>query len=147
MLLRAALDFLTVLIGLGYPPGYPGAPERKGVNDGVPLPHHEAQLVEESTRSFTGLLNFVSYFIGTIMAIAATLGGQCVVCDRERTSARIGDGATTADDRRSRVASSLHPIPLKSLPNLPIEHNRQLHIPVSTRLVSFSLLGQATPIQ
>ena len=49
--------------------------------------------------------------------------------------------------RRSRLASSLHPIPLKSPRNPPIKHDRQLHIPVSAGFVSFPLLGQATAVQ
>src|SRR5262249_6208305 len=34
----------------------------------------ETELTEEGMKQFTGILNFVSYFVGTIMAIAATLG-------------------------------------------------------------------------
>lgn len=35
---------------------------------------HEAQAVEEGMQQFTGILNFVSYFVGSIMALAATIG-------------------------------------------------------------------------
>jgi putative ABC transport system permease protein len=35
---------------------------------------HEAQIAEEATQQLTGILNFVSYFVGTIMALAATIG-------------------------------------------------------------------------
>ena len=35
---------------------------------------HEAQVVEESMQQLTGILNFVSYFVGGIMALAATIG-------------------------------------------------------------------------
>ena len=34
----------------------------------------EAQVVEDETRQVNGILNFVSYFIGGIMALAATIG-------------------------------------------------------------------------
>ena len=34
----------------------------------------EADLTEESMKQFDGMLNFVSYFVGSIMAVAATLG-------------------------------------------------------------------------
>jgi putative ABC transport system permease protein len=35
---------------------------------------HESQIVEDSTRQLNGMLNFVSYFVGSIMALAATIG-------------------------------------------------------------------------
>ena len=35
---------------------------------------YEAEVVAESTRQLNGILNFVSYFVGSIMAIAATIG-------------------------------------------------------------------------
>jgi putative ABC transport system permease protein len=35
---------------------------------------HEAQVVEEGMRQLSGILNFVSYFVGSIMALAATIG-------------------------------------------------------------------------
>ncbi len=35
---------------------------------------HEAEIVEQNMQQVNGILNFVSYFIGTIMAIAATIG-------------------------------------------------------------------------
>jgi putative ABC transport system permease protein len=37
-------------------------------------PWHEAQVVEEDTQQLNGILNFVSYFLGSIMAVAATIG-------------------------------------------------------------------------
>jgi putative ABC transport system permease protein len=35
---------------------------------------HEAEVAEEGMKQFNGILNFVSYFVGAIMAVAATLG-------------------------------------------------------------------------
>ncbi len=35
---------------------------------------YEAQVVEEGTQRVNGILNFVSYFVGGIMALAATIG-------------------------------------------------------------------------
>jgi len=35
---------------------------------------HQAQVAEEDNRQLSGILNFVSYFVGTIMALAATVG-------------------------------------------------------------------------
>jgi putative ABC transport system permease protein len=35
---------------------------------------HEAQAAEEGMRQLSGILNFVSYFVGGIMALAATIG-------------------------------------------------------------------------
>ncbi len=35
---------------------------------------HQAQIAEENNRQLSGILNFVSYFVGTIMALAATIG-------------------------------------------------------------------------
>jgi putative ABC transport system permease protein len=35
---------------------------------------HEAEVLEQSSRQLNGILNFVSYFVGTIMALAATIG-------------------------------------------------------------------------
>jgi putative ABC transport system permease protein len=35
---------------------------------------HEAEIFEQNMQQVNGILNFVSYFIGTIMAIAATIG-------------------------------------------------------------------------
>jgi len=37
-------------------------------------PKFEAEVTEDSMRQLTGILNFVSYFVGAIMAIAATVG-------------------------------------------------------------------------
>jgi putative ABC transport system permease protein len=34
----------------------------------------EAEVTEQNMKGFTGMLNFVSYFIGAIMAVAATIG-------------------------------------------------------------------------
>jgi putative ABC transport system permease protein len=36
--------------------------------------HHEAQVVEDNMRQLNGILNFVSYFVGSLMAVAATIG-------------------------------------------------------------------------
>jgi putative ABC transport system permease protein len=35
---------------------------------------HEAELAEANNRQVNGILNFVSYFVGTILAVAATIG-------------------------------------------------------------------------
>jgi putative ABC transport system permease protein len=35
---------------------------------------HEAEVFEEYTREINGILNFVSYFVGAIVALAATIG-------------------------------------------------------------------------
>jgi putative ABC transport system permease protein len=35
---------------------------------------HEAEIFEQNMAQLTGILNFVSYFVGTIMALAATIG-------------------------------------------------------------------------
>jgi len=35
---------------------------------------HESQVAEENMRQLSGILNFVSYFVGSIMALAATIG-------------------------------------------------------------------------
>jgi len=35
---------------------------------------HQAEVAEENNRQLTGILNFVSYFVGSIMALAATIG-------------------------------------------------------------------------
>jgi putative ABC transport system permease protein len=35
---------------------------------------HEAELTEQDLQQLNGILNFVSYFVGSIMAVAATLG-------------------------------------------------------------------------
>ncbi len=37
---------------------------------------HEAQVAEEDNRQLSGILNFVSYFVGTIMALAATVARE-----------------------------------------------------------------------
>jgi putative ABC transport system permease protein len=53
----------------------------------------EAQLTEESIQQLRGILNFVSYFVGTIMAVAATLGAvnslYAVVDGRRRELATL----------------------------------------------------------
>ena len=45
---------------------------------GNPLLHvkveHEAQLAEDDVQQVNGILNFVSYFVGAILAVAATIG-------------------------------------------------------------------------
>ena len=45
---------------------------------GNPLLHvkveHEAQLAEDDVQQVNGILNFVSYFVGAILALAATIG-------------------------------------------------------------------------
>lgn len=54
---------------------------------------HEADLTEESLKQLNGMLNFVAYFVGTIMAIAATLGAvnslYAVVDGRRRELATL----------------------------------------------------------
>jgi putative ABC transport system permease protein len=54
---------------------------------------HESQLVEEATKQLNNILNFVSYFVGTIMAVAATLGAvnslYAVVDGRRRELATL----------------------------------------------------------
>jgi putative ABC transport system permease protein len=35
---------------------------------------HEAEIFEQNTQQLNGILNFVSYFVGSIMALAATIG-------------------------------------------------------------------------
>jgi putative ABC transport system permease protein len=54
---------------------YPAFARAVAANPGLKLEAiPERQLVEEDMKRFTALLNFVSLFVGTIMAIAATLG-------------------------------------------------------------------------
>jgi len=54
---------------------------------------HEAEVAKEGLKQLTGVLNFVSYFIGTIMAIAATLGAAnslyAIVDSRRRELATL----------------------------------------------------------
>jgi putative ABC transport system permease protein len=54
---------------------------------------HEADLTEESMQGLNGMLNFVSYFVGSIMAVAATLGAAnslyAVVDGRRRELATL----------------------------------------------------------
>ncbi|HEX4024177.1 MAG TPA: ABC transporter permease [Steroidobacteraceae bacterium] len=40
---------------------------------------HEAQVREQDTRGLTGILDFVSYFVGVVMAVGATLGAVNVM--------------------------------------------------------------------
>ncbi len=40
---------------------------------------HEAEVREQDTRGLTGILNFVSYFVGAVMAVGATLGAVNVM--------------------------------------------------------------------
>ncbi len=40
---------------------------------------HEAQVREQDTKTLTGIMNFVSYFVGVVMAIGATLGAVNVM--------------------------------------------------------------------
>ena len=53
----------------------------------------EAELVERNTQSFNRMLNFVSYFIGAIMAVAATIGAAnslyAIVDSRRRELATL----------------------------------------------------------
>jgi putative ABC transport system permease protein len=54
---------------------------------------HEAQLAKEGEQQVNGILNFVSYFVGTILAIAATIGAAnslyAVVDSRRRELATL----------------------------------------------------------
>jgi putative ABC transport system permease protein len=54
---------------------------------------HEADLTEEGMKQFDGILNFVSYFVGAIMAVAATLGAAnslyAIVDSRRRELATL----------------------------------------------------------
>jgi putative ABC transport system permease protein len=54
---------------------------------------HEAELAEQSMQQLNGILNFVSYFVGAIMAIAATVGAvnslYAVVDGRRRELATL----------------------------------------------------------
>jgi putative ABC transport system permease protein len=53
----------------------------------------EAEVIEESMKGFNGILNFVSYFIGAIMAVAATFGAAnslyAIVDSRRRELATL----------------------------------------------------------
>lgn len=53
----------------------------------------EAEVAEASMKRFTGMLNFVAYFIGTIMAVAATVGAAnslyAIVDSRRRELATL----------------------------------------------------------
>ena len=62
---------------------------------------HEAQIAAENTKQINGILNFISYFVGSIMAVAATLGAAnslyAVVDGRRRelaTLRALGFGAS-----------------------------------------------------
>jgi putative ABC transport system permease protein len=54
---------------------------------------YESELTEESMKQFNGILNFVSYFVGAIMAVAATLGAAnslyAIVDSRRRELATL----------------------------------------------------------
>jgi putative ABC transport system permease protein len=54
---------------------------------------HEAEMIEDGTKQLTAILNFVSYFVGSIMAVAATLGAvnslYAVVDGRRRELATL----------------------------------------------------------
>jgi putative ABC transport system permease protein len=54
---------------------------------------HEAEATEDSMKQLNGILNFLSYFVGAIMAIAATLGAAnslyAVVDGRRRELATL----------------------------------------------------------
>jgi putative ABC transport system permease protein len=54
---------------------------------------HEAEIVEGYTKDINGMLNFISYFVGSIMAVAATLGAAnslyAVVDGRRRELATL----------------------------------------------------------
>ncbi len=63
---------------------------------------YEAQVVEEETRQVNGVLNFASYFIGGVMALAATIGAAnslYAIIDSRRlelaTLRAIGFGGTS----------------------------------------------------
>jgi putative ABC transport system permease protein len=78
---------------------------------------YEAQVVEEETRQVNGILNFVSYFIGGVMALAATIGSAnslYAIVDSRRlelaTLRSIGFGGT------SIIASVLSESILVALP-------------------------------
>ena len=53
-------------------PGFKGALEANPSLHLEVLPERDA--VEEGIKQFTGLLNFAAYFVGSIMAVGATLG-------------------------------------------------------------------------
>ena len=52
---------------------------------------HEAEIFEQNMQQINGILNFVSYFVGSIMALAATIGAAnslyAIVDSRRRESA------------------------------------------------------------
>jgi putative ABC transport system permease protein len=54
---------------------------------------HEAEVTEQGMKQFNGILNFVSYFVGAIMAVAATLGAAnslyAIVDSRRRELATL----------------------------------------------------------
>jgi len=54
---------------------------------------HEAEIFEQNMRQINGILNFVSYFVGTIMALAATIGAAnslyAIVDSRRRELATL----------------------------------------------------------
>ena len=54
---------------------------------------HEADIVEENMQQLNGILNFVSFFVGSIIAIAATIGAAnslyAIVDSRRRELATL----------------------------------------------------------
>jgi putative ABC transport system permease protein len=54
---------------------------------------HEAEIFEQNMQQINGILNFVSYFIGAIMAVAATIGAAnslyAIVDSRRRELATL----------------------------------------------------------
>ena len=54
---------------------------------------HEADIVAENMQQLNGILNFVSFFVGTIIAIAATIGAAnslyAIVDSRRRELATL----------------------------------------------------------
>src|ERR1700749_828560 len=54
---------------------------------------HEAEIFEQNMEQINGILNFVSYFIGSILAVAATIGAAnslyAIVDSRRRELATL----------------------------------------------------------
>jgi putative ABC transport system permease protein len=78
---------------------------------------HEAELAEENLQQVNGILNFVSYFVGGIVAVAATIGAAnslyAVVDSRRRelaTLRAVGFGGAPV------IASTLSEAILMALP-------------------------------
>jgi putative ABC transport system permease protein len=73
---------------------------------------HEAEVAEEGMKRFNGMLNFVAYFIGAIMATAATIGAAnslyAIVDSRRRELATLcALGFTPAPIIASILAESI----------------------------------------